>query len=314
MRYNTTLKCSVARTINLLGERWIFLILGEAYFGICRFDQFQKNLGIARNILTNRLNYLVQNGIIKKQKYTDPPYRFEYKLTEMGLQLFPIILTMIAWGDKWIAGPEGPPLLLYHQVCGQLIKPVVVCSNCDKEIKVSDISYNQKVVSCSDFDNVSYTMRKFGQKSNASCSVERFVNLYGDHWTFLIIRAAFFRVRRFDQFLKEVGIPRSSLTYRLRALVNNGIFEKKLYCHHPRRYEYRLTQKGKDMYPLILTTLRWGDRWLAGKEGPPLQLIHKPCGQIIEPLTICDHCRHEIKAWETSYINGTGASENRSSG
>jgi len=251
---------------------------------------------------------------MKKQKYNEPPYRFEYRLTEMGLDFFPVILTMIDWGDKWLAGSEGPPLLLYHKVCNYIIKPITVCSSCGKEVKIKDISYKEQTTSGTDYDNASVAMRKFDQSSYRACSVERFLNLFGDRLTFLVIRAAFFGVRRFDQFLNEIDIPRSSLISRLRALVDNGIFKKKLYCQHPQRFEYGLTQKGKDLYPFILATLRWGDSWLAGKDEPPLLLFHGTCGQIMKPKMICANCKSEISIRDTRYENGPGASVNVTQG
>src|SRR5436305_452874 len=102
----STYNCSIAKTLDVVGERWSFLILREAFLGVRRFDQMQADLGIARNILSDRLGKLVEGGILERRKYQDRPARFEYRLTEKGIDLYPIVVTIMTWGDKHLA-PAG---------------------------------------------------------------------------------------------------------------------------------------------------------------------------------------------------------------
>ncbi len=134
--------CSVARALEILGDRWTFLIIREAFFGIKTYEGFQKNLGIATNILSDRLKTLVQNGIFKRMKNPDDGRRFVYKLTEKGLDLYTIILGFMNWGDRWLAGDEEPPLVLYHQNCGHRLEPVMKCAHCGESIKAGDVTYS----------------------------------------------------------------------------------------------------------------------------------------------------------------------------
>jgi DNA-binding HxlR family transcriptional regulator len=127
------LTCSVARTLEHLGERWTFLIIRDAFYGVRRFDEFQEDLGIARNILSKRLASLVDEGILRKERYQDHPMRYEYRLTEKGRDLFPILTAMLAWGDKWQSRGD-PPVRLVHEVCGQPMHAVSVCSVCHGSI------------------------------------------------------------------------------------------------------------------------------------------------------------------------------------
>ena len=110
--------CSIGRAMEVLGERWTFLIVREAFFGVRRFTELQRNLGIARNILSARLQTLTRAGILEKIRYQQEPERYEYKLTAMGRDLYPAIVAIMRWGDEYLAGDEGPPLLLCHQECG----------------------------------------------------------------------------------------------------------------------------------------------------------------------------------------------------
>jgi DNA-binding HxlR family transcriptional regulator len=131
--------CSIARTLEIVGEWWTLLILRDVFRGVSRFDDFQQNLGIARNVLTARLNTLVEHRILERVRYQDRPDRYEYRLTERGLDLFPVIASLLRWGDRWAVGPEGPPVTLVHEACGHDAQPVLTCSHCGSKIDARDI-------------------------------------------------------------------------------------------------------------------------------------------------------------------------------
>jgi DNA-binding HxlR family transcriptional regulator len=133
------MNCSVARTLEIIGEWWTLLILRDAFLGVRRFDDFQSRLGIARNVLTDRLNTLVEHGILERRQYQDRPERFEYRLTEKGLDLHPVLFSLLRWGDRWTAGELGPPLALEHRSCGHDITPIMTCPVCGEEIKAQTI-------------------------------------------------------------------------------------------------------------------------------------------------------------------------------
>ena len=126
------------------------------------------------------------------------------------------------------------------------------------------------------------------------CSVARTLSVIGDRWTLLVLRDAFLRTRRFEDFQRQLGVTRHLLADRLRKLVAAGILEKVRYQEKPARYEYRLTEKGRDLHPVILALLGWGDRWMADENGPPLTLVHKSCGRRMRPATVCPDCGEPI--------------------
>ena len=125
------LHCSVANTAELIGDRWTVLILRDAFLGVRRFDDFQKDLGIARNILTDRLGMLVESGILTTRLYDDRPPRFEYRLTEKGRDLYDLLLAMWRWGDRWQPPAENYLRTLFHVDCGSVTNGVMCCENCD---------------------------------------------------------------------------------------------------------------------------------------------------------------------------------------
>jgi DNA-binding HxlR family transcriptional regulator len=119
------MQCPVARSLERVGEWWSILILRDAVYGLKRFDEFQKSLDIAPNMLTRRLNALVKGGLLKRQRYSDKPPRYEYVLTERGRDFRPVLLALLAWGNKHFA-PEGPSVLLADRETGAIAEPVVV--------------------------------------------------------------------------------------------------------------------------------------------------------------------------------------------
>ena len=124
------LNCSVARPLSFLGERWALLVLRDLFLGRRRFDEIQESLGVASNVLSQRLASLVEEGIAERRRYSEHPERFEYKLTEKGRDLQPVLLAMLAWGDRYTAGPDGPPLETVHDECGKAFHMVPTCSQC----------------------------------------------------------------------------------------------------------------------------------------------------------------------------------------
>ena len=133
--------CSVARTLSVIGDTWSIMIIRNAFLGIRRFDDFQKNLGVTRHVLTDRLNTLVEEEILFKAPYTEAQKRFEYRLTQKGLDLYPILMSIIHWGDTYMDKGQGAPVDYVHKTCGHKFHPVMICSECTepldpKQVKV----------------------------------------------------------------------------------------------------------------------------------------------------------------------------------
>ena len=127
------MNCSIASALDVVGEPWTLLIVRDAFYGVRRFDDFQSALGIGRNILSLRLNRLVDEGILSRVEYQQSPSRHEYRLTDKGRELWPVLTAMREWGDRW-AAPGGAPLEVVHEACGEVTHPTFVCSECGEPI------------------------------------------------------------------------------------------------------------------------------------------------------------------------------------
>ncbi|MCP4212727.1 MAG: helix-turn-helix transcriptional regulator [Halieaceae bacterium] len=131
--------CSVARALSVVGERWTMLILRDAFFGTRRFEHFQRNLGITRHRLSERLSKLVEQGVLVKVPYHDRPLRYEYRLTRKGLGLYPVLMSLACWGDEWMDQGEGAPLEWVHHTCGAITTPVLTCNECGEALRPEEV-------------------------------------------------------------------------------------------------------------------------------------------------------------------------------
>jgi DNA-binding HxlR family transcriptional regulator len=130
--------CSIARTLDVVGEPWSPLVLRDVFVGMNRFEQIQADLGISRKVLTERLNHLVDHGVLERRPYDKRP-RFEYHLTRKGLELFDVLMVMVGWGDKWLSGAAGPPVLYRHHSCGAVSHVDLRCSHCGEPMHADSI-------------------------------------------------------------------------------------------------------------------------------------------------------------------------------
>jgi DNA-binding HxlR family transcriptional regulator len=131
--------CSIARAADLVGDAWTLLILREAFYGVRRFDQFEAELGIGRNILSRRLDRMVKERLLERAPYQARPRRFEYRLLPRGRALFPVLMALFRWGDDWLAGEQGPPIDLVHRRTGRPLRPRVVDEGTGAEIALEDV-------------------------------------------------------------------------------------------------------------------------------------------------------------------------------
>lgn len=131
--------CSIQASLDILGDRWTILILRDAFRGVRRFDEFRRDLEIARPVLTDRLKRLVGHGVLERRLYCERPPRYEYRLTEKGMALSPALVALMRWGDRWVR-PDGAPTVLVHEACGHPLDQQFVCWECDETFTPYDIA------------------------------------------------------------------------------------------------------------------------------------------------------------------------------
>ena len=132
-------QCSILRPLSILGDRWTLVVLRQAFAGVRRFEHFQSTLGISRSRLSDRLGRLVEQGILERVPYRDQRVRFEYRLTDKGLDLYPVLMALRVWGDKYMSGEGGPPLTYRHRGCGGVTGVAHQCQRCGQELTARDV-------------------------------------------------------------------------------------------------------------------------------------------------------------------------------
>ncbi|MDP6978529.1 MAG: helix-turn-helix domain-containing protein [Myxococcota bacterium] len=284
---------SVARALVVIGDRWTQLMLREAFLGATRFETYRKRTGATKTTLTRRLKKLQENGLLQRRRYQTRPDRFEYHLTAKGLSLYPAVVMIWKWETRWGQRSNTLPAALVRRSCGHRAAPMLSCVHCAEEIKLGDCSFV-------DGPGAGYETAPSGRlnrRRNSSVQsaedtdlVFDATDLLGDRWSGLVLACQFFGLHRFDEMQQSLGIATNILTDRLGTLVDNEILERVAYQEHPLRYEYRLTEKGRETYPFALALLLWGDRWLAGEEGPPLLVRHETCGGWLGAQLTCGRC------------------------
>ncbi len=283
---------SFTRALGIIGDRTALIILEYAFLGVRRFSDWEKRTKIAKSTLTSRLNNLVKHGLMKKVAYQRKPVLHEYRLTEMGLDLYPSALVSWRWEEHWRRHRMAHPRNLYHESCSQSMMPVMICSHCKENVNSHDVDYQDGPGA--GYDN-RLAPRHTRRSKNTNAGLFEVCDIIGDRWAALILAMAFFRVRRFDDMLKEQKIASNILSERLERLVNAGLLARRKYQDRPPRYEYILTEIGMDLYPNIVTIMQWGDKWLADAGKAPLILKHKPCKQTLKADIVCNQCRQTLQ-------------------
>ncbi|MFQ5416573.1 MAG: winged helix-turn-helix transcriptional regulator [Myxococcota bacterium] len=126
--------CSVARSLSVVGDRWTLLILRDCFLGRRRFDHLLASLEVSPHLLSTRLSKLVEHGILERRPYRERPVRCEYRLTDKGIDLYPVIVGLLRWGDRWMLEDAAPPLTLVHEDCGHTVTPTLACSACGEDL------------------------------------------------------------------------------------------------------------------------------------------------------------------------------------
>jgi DNA-binding HxlR family transcriptional regulator len=284
---------SIFLMADVVGDAWSWLILREAiFYGVNRFDDFQSRLGMARSTLSARLGQLVAGGLLVRGDNSS------YQLTESGQDMLGCLMVAMRWGDRWYFPPDAPPEVVTHLTCGTRLHAVTRCSNCHGILTAHDVTAVQVGPASVAPSLVAGEKRRAPVlallERERVCSIAKALAVTGDWWSGLIVRACFFGTRRFDEFQRSLEIAPNILSTRLRRLVELGVLTKEQYESWPVRHEYRLSEKGLDLYDVPLSMLVWGRRWLQPSPSESL-LTHVPCGRTLNPEITCARCDRRIQ-------------------
>jgi DNA-binding HxlR family transcriptional regulator len=296
---------SVTRAMDVIGDRWAVLIMRDAFQGARRFEEFIERTGATRATLANRLRALVEQGLLERVRYHASPLRYEYRLTRRGRDLFPVALAAWRWERRWAPRVGGVPAQLRHTHCGHATRPQLVCAACGGALDLRRTRFRSRLPA----GPIALARPMLRRLSPSTARTHRgsseeftyIADVVGDRWMPLIISAAFFGQRRFEDIQASLGIASNILTHRLGHLVDLGILERRSYSSHPARSEYRLTGKGRDLFPYAIALMAWGDRWLGGRRGATAVLYHADCGQRLVPVARCSHCRDTVSVEDVAF-------------
>jgi len=277
----------VARAFAVTGDAWTQLILREAFYGARRFSQWRDRLGMPRSVLTDRLNRLVASGLLEQRPAKDSPTRMEYRLTEMGLDMFGVAVMQGQWERKWARSPlqERYALAFFDRQTGERVTPAIFDHERGHPIDPHFVR-GEAGEGLAPIPPPTSRRRRTQPVETDRAIIDRSTDIMGDYWSWAVLAAAFFRLRRFDEFHEALGAATNILADRLNRMVLHGVLEKKLYQKAPPRFEYRLTQAGLDLFPMIMAMHGWAERWLC-PDGVPLKLVDTRTGEAIHPV-VCD--------------------------
>ncbi|MEY2918974.1 MAG: hypothetical protein RL261_279 [Pseudomonadota bacterium] len=291
----------VARALQVVGDRWSFLLMRDAFIGVRRFEDLRRRTGASRGTLTARLNAMVDAGLFYRSPYGSAPSRLEYRLTEKGLAFYPVALCMWTWENRW-GGEFGLPPKLIHTSCGKSLNPSLVCTHCETGIGWRDMVFKPGPGAHSYPAPPTHTRRRESAATSSGDGVDttmfHSVDTVGDRWTALLVGALFFGLHRYDDINSALGIATNILADRLRRLLAAGVIEQRLYQDHPPRHEYHLTDKGWDLLQFTIAMHDWGTHWIPSPHGPGLLLRHRPCGKRLRVKVVCGSCGAAVEARE----------------
>jgi DNA-binding HxlR family transcriptional regulator len=300
VKHKTIRACSIWRALEIVGDVPVLLIVEQAFLGRRNFQEFVVETGIARSVIANRLQKLIEAEVISKSATR----RGGYHLTVKGRDLFPVALMILRWQQRWESGVRGYAVKLIHGACRQEMLPVPSCIACQREIDPREVSW----VAGPGLSQVTpiygrrrlQTAAAIAKRGNYTM-VDSVIELFGDRWATLVVRACFTGFHRFDEIQRDTLMASNILSHRLERLQTKGILRARPYSAHQDRFEYRLTEKGRDLYPVLLALLQWGDKWYTDANGPPLLLTHKTCGHDLAMSIGCSCCSGTVDSSNTRF-------------
>ncbi|GAT12793.1 HxlR family transcriptional regulator [Mycolicibacterium novocastrense] len=289
---------AVARMLGLLGDEWTLLVMQQSLLGATRFGDFKSRLPISNSVLTARLRTLTDAGLLERRQYQDRPPRFEYLGTRRGRSLWPVLLSIWEWERRWVPGHAEPLPAMRHAACGADFTPMVTCRSCGESAGDKDVvaqwgpsgSWERSVPS------TTMTRRRSAADQQSSAGLfPQTMSVMGNRWGFALLVAAFVGVRRFTDFQAQFGAPPGSIADRLAIFTANGVL-----VDVGTRYE--LTEKGRALFPILVSALQWAQRWFTDLEGPAVVLTHTACGQRFTAVFTCDGCGRPLAGAQVSAV------------
>lgn len=285
---------SLWRALDVIDDPWSWEIIKEAFLGTTRFQDFQERLGIPRQTLVLRLNRLTDAALFYKRPVQDYRLVYEYRLTPKGGDLYPVILAIWQWHHTWYFDPSELPERLYHVPCGEVFDPKLVCLGCGETPGPTTLSV-RNTVGLGKVPAPSGRRARIANELGSKGEDRLAATVLGDGWSLMVLNAVMKGVGTYDALQAALHISSNVLSARLKTLVALELMVQERSIRDRRVYYYSATNKGTGVFPIILTLTQWGDRWLAGSDGPPQLFAHAPCESIAGFRTVCGHCGQRVR-------------------
>lgn len=304
MTQKYTRTCSIWRALEVIGDTPTLLILESYWFGARRFEEFRKQTGLLKALLSDRLGKLVKAGCLEKVAYSTRPLRYEYIGTAKLHEQYKVSLAMLYWERKWDSrdGKSDPSIELVHNNCGSATNPSASCASCRVDVAAQDVDWKEG-------PGVGWMPALYGRRRQDvfnkgkpnTLLYHHLSYVIGDRWQVLIIRSIFRHLNKYDEILEDTQIATNILTDRLKSLCDGGLLIREQYQQKPDRSLYRLTEKGRDLYPILMLIMEWGDKWYPDPKGPPLLLTHRLCEHPLHIDMACSACGATIELGDLKF-------------
>ncbi|CAA0114375.1 putative HTH-type transcriptional regulator [Mycolicibacterium vanbaalenii] len=276
--------------LGMLGDEWTLLLIQRALLGARRYGEFAAALPVSNSVLSARLQSLVTDGFLIRLEYQTNPSRSEYLVTPRSRSLWPMLVSIWEWERRWVADHAEQLPGMRHEVCGGDFAPQTTCLSCNGAASEKDVTaqwgpsggWGRSIPATSN------RRRSGGRRSGAVALFPQTMSVIGDRWAFALLVAAFVGVSRFTDFQAQLGAPPSTVAARLSVFTDEGILLST-------GNGYRLTDKGRAFFPVLVTALQWTQRWYPDPDGPAVVLTHTVCGGRFAPVLVCDQCRKPLR-------------------
>ncbi len=292
---------SARQAIDLICDRWSLSVVLALFQGARRFTEITALTGMASRLLASRLKVLGEDGVVIRLAYSMHPPRFDYRLTNMGEELLPVILQMDRWEQAW-ARPDQTTAFT-HRTCGAMLRAQVRCRACGRRAGARDIELKLSRAQMRKAPEKAGRHRRSivssEDRTRAPQTLGPTLDVFGDKWGIEVLLCAFFRIRRFNELREVTGISSNILSDRLERLVAAGLLGK---GRDPsQRSGYWLTPKGVDAYAIIVSIHEWADKWARGRYKSPVRLVHAACGETFLPLLTCSNCEQPVRPEDVGF-------------
>jgi DNA-binding HxlR family transcriptional regulator len=288
---------AIAVTNGIVGDEWTLWIVQMALnAGLTHYNEWLRAGPISSSVLTARLGRLVEAGIMDRVCYNVRPPRYDYRLTARGRQMWPILITIWAWEQRWVDVPGRSLPGLRHTTCGRVFQPVLVCRACHVPTEARHVrgrfgpswSWERSTPSAA-------TRRRAQSGSRPDELVTQTMAVIGNRWSAALLNSAFLGATRFGEFEQQMGAPPTIVADRLRTFCELDFLAQSPSAHRPDWVTYHLTPKGQAFFPVVAHAVEWGQHWFRSPEGQALEPEHTPCGAEFHPRLICDQCRGGLR-------------------